>query len=84
MNLSSFKRFFEAAAMKKPILLGLKGESKEIIEEFNAGLSFSPDDKLDFKNKLKKIMNRKIYYQLQLGTEKLELVSKEKSLLIRC
>ena len=66
--------------MKKPILLGLKGESKEIIENFNAGLAFSPDDKLDFKNNLKKIMNRKLYHQLQIGTEKLAASFKREQL----
>ena len=35
-------KIFEAAAMNKPILLGVEGQAEEIIREFNAGISFVP------------------------------------------
>ena len=45
-------KMFENAAMGKPILLGLEGESKKIIEDFEAGICFEPENKLDFARKL--------------------------------
>ncbi len=41
-------KIFEAAAMRRPILLGVEGQAKEIIDEFGAGLSFVPEDKASF------------------------------------
>lgn len=37
-------KIFEAAAMEKPILLGLEGETKGIIEQYDAGVCFTPED----------------------------------------
>ena len=45
-------KIFENAAMGKPILLGLEGESKQIINHFEAGICFEPENKFDFINKL--------------------------------
>ena len=45
-------KLFENAAMGKPILLGLEGESKKIIEDFQAGICFEPENKFDFASKL--------------------------------
>ncbi len=61
VNLSKSKTFktvipskiFENASMGKPILLGLEGESKQIINDFEAGICFEPENKLDFAEKLK-------------------------------
>ncbi len=41
-------KIFENAAMGKPILLGVEGEAKEIVESFNAGLRFEPENKEAF------------------------------------
>ena len=41
-------KIFEAAAMEKPILLGLEGESKEIIESYGAGICYHPEDQKSF------------------------------------
>lgn len=41
-------KIFEAAAMRRPILLGVEGQAKEIIEEFGAGVCFVPEDKASF------------------------------------
>lgn len=45
-------KIFENAAMEKPIFLGVEGESKEIIELYNAGLCFEPENQDDFIRKL--------------------------------
>ncbi len=37
-------KLFDCLAMNKPILLGLGGESKEIVESLNAGLFFEPEN----------------------------------------
>ena len=54
-------KIFESAAMNKPILLGLEGESKKIIKMYNAGITFKPENKKDFIFSLNKIINHKIY-----------------------
>jgi hypothetical protein len=55
-------KIFEAAAMEKPILLGLDGEAKKIIENYNAGLCFIPEDKDSFHEKLIDLYNQKDQY----------------------
>lgn len=45
-------KIFEAAAMGKPILLGLEGETKNIIESYHAGVCFLPEDKQTFHKEL--------------------------------
>ena len=44
-------KIFENAAMEKPILLGLKGEAEDVINEYNAGLSFEPENEEDYNRK---------------------------------
>jgi len=41
-------KIFEAAAMGKPILLGVDGESKILIEKYNCGLFFEPENEKSF------------------------------------
>ena len=48
-------KIFELAAMKKPILLGVQGESKSIVNRYNAGLCFEPENKIEFIQSCKKI-----------------------------
>tara|TARA_B100001029_G_scaffold45679_1_gene36092 strand:+ start:957 stop:2174 length:1218 start_codon:yes stop_codon:yes gene_type:complete len=45
-------KIFENASMGKPILLGVEGEAKEIINHYRAGICFKPEQKTDFINKL--------------------------------
>lgn len=45
-------KIFENAAMRKPILLGVEGESKALVESYNAGVCFEPENEVDFINKL--------------------------------
>jgi glycosyltransferase involved in cell wall biosynthesis len=49
-------KIFENAAMGIPILLGVDGESREMIEKYSAGLFFEPENEIDFLDKLDKIM----------------------------
>ncbi|WP_347548778.1 glycosyltransferase family 4 protein [Pseudalkalibacillus hwajinpoensis] len=37
-------KLFDCLAMNKPVLLGIGGESKEIVKSLNAGLFFEPED----------------------------------------
>ncbi|MEO0731322.1 MAG: glycosyltransferase family 4 protein [Bacteroidota bacterium] len=45
-------KIFENAAMGKPILLGVEGESAAIIRRFGAGCCFVPEDREDFLRQL--------------------------------
>ena len=48
-------KIFENAACGKPILLGVAGESKELIEGFEAGLAFEPENVSEFLLKLQRL-----------------------------
>ena len=48
-------KIFENTAMHKPILLGVEGESKSLIEDYNIGLTFEPENEKDFINKVEQI-----------------------------
>ncbi len=60
-------KIFEAAAMGKPILLGLNGETKGIIQQYNAGLCFEPENKTEFINTSIKIAEPSIYQKKKEG-----------------
>lgn len=45
-------KIFENAAMQKPILLGVEGESEKIIKRYKAGECFEPENKEEFIRKL--------------------------------
>ena len=65
-------KIFESAAMKKPMLLGVEGEAKEIIERHNAGISFEPENKEEFLHALEEISSSpEKYTQLQTGCTQL-------------
>ncbi len=50
-------KIFENAAMEVPILMGVEGEAKEIVENYNAGICFEPENEKDFIAKLKIVTN---------------------------
>lgn len=52
-------KIFENIAMYKPILLGVEGESKELIEKYNVGIPFEPENEKSFFVALQKIQNLK-------------------------
>jgi len=65
-------KIFENAAMEKPILLGVDGESRQIIEDYSAGVYYEPESKSDFIYKLYLLKNdRDLYKTCQQGCKKL-------------
>lgn len=60
-------KIFEAAAMHKPILLGLQGETKGIIEKYQAGLCFEPENEQEFISQLQNIVDPNNYKHFQEG-----------------
>lgn len=56
-------KIFEAAAMETPVLLGVEGQAKEIIDEFEAGVCFEPENKQDFLEKLALIKSDEVLYR---------------------
>jgi hypothetical protein len=58
--------------MGKPILLGVNGEARQIIEDYSAGLYFEPENQSDFVEKLLLLKNDKnLYKTCQRGCRKL-------------
>jgi glycosyltransferase involved in cell wall biosynthesis len=55
-------KIFELAAMHKPILLGVEGESAAIVEHYQVGYTFIPEDQADFFAKIKAIKNASFDY----------------------
>ena len=50
-------KIFELAAMHKPILLGVEGEAKELVEQYNVGLSFDPENETEFLRAIERLKN---------------------------
>lgn len=67
-------KIFEAMMLEKPILIGVDGESREIVEsEANCGVFFSPENHFDLANKLKELSANKSLLQA-LGKNGLKCV----------
>lgn len=49
-------KLFEAMAMEKPVLLGVRGEAAKVVDEANCGISFAPGCVEDLKNAILKLM----------------------------
>ena len=65
-------KIFEAAAMGKPILLGVEGQAKEIVEGNQAGLCFEPENQDDFIRTAMLLKgDRALYGRLQEGCARL-------------
>lgn len=64
-------KIFENAGMGKPILMGVQGEAKEIVEGYGAGVCFEPENAEDFRNKLSFIMTPARYHECVEGCKKL-------------
>ena len=64
-------KIFEAAALQKPILLGLEGETKGIIEFFKAGICFEPENEDEFIAQCHAILNEQSYKDYQKGCQDL-------------
>ena len=55
-------KIFELAAMHKPILLGVEGESAAIINNYGVGLTFEPENSTDLINCLHAMQNKEFKY----------------------
>lgn len=65
-------KIFENAAMQIPILLGVEGESADILRRYGAGMCFEPEDAEDFTQKLKLLKNdAELYKACQNGCSEL-------------
>ncbi|MFT6969913.1 MAG: glycosyltransferase involved in cell wall biosynthesis [Roseivirga sp.] len=65
-------KIFETAAMCTPILLGVDGEARKLIEDYNAGYYFEPENEKSFLKALQKLKEDKtLYWELQKGCLKL-------------
>ena len=45
-------KIFEFVAMRKPFLLGVDGEARRLVEQYDTGIFFAPEDEDDFLEKL--------------------------------
>ena len=64
-------KIFENAAMGIPILMGVEGEAKEIIDTFKAGVTFEPENEKDFLAKISLFNDSDFYSNCQSGCLKL-------------
>ena len=48
-------KIFENIALYKPILLGVEGESKELIKKYDVGVCFEPENKLSFLQAIERL-----------------------------
>jgi glycosyltransferase involved in cell wall biosynthesis len=61
-------KIFELAAMRVPMLVGVKGESQKLLAKYNAGICFEPENKNDFISKLKMLkQNLKLREDIKVG-----------------
>ncbi|MFO8030397.1 MAG: glycosyltransferase family 4 protein [Cyclonatronaceae bacterium] len=65
-------KIFEAGAMGKPMLLGVDGQARSIVEAYGSGLYFEPENTEDFITKVKKLAgDRELQQRLGEGGKKL-------------
>ncbi len=55
-------KIFENAGMEIPIIMGVGGEAKKIVEEYNAGLCFEPENEEDFIQSLNRLLTDADFY----------------------
>lgn len=60
-------KIFEASAMQRPILLGVEGQAKEILEAYGAGACFEPENEKDFLEKLNILIDVNFYNECKAG-----------------
>jgi glycosyltransferase involved in cell wall biosynthesis len=74
-------KIFEASAMRKPTLLGVEGEAKNIIERYGAGVYYEPENEKDFIEKIYRLKDdRELYKSCQNGCTKLAIDFDRKAL----
>jgi len=55
-------KIFETSAMQIPILLGVDGEARSIVEKYNAGLYYEPENIESFKTSLNTLISDNLLY----------------------
>ena len=77
-------KIFENAAMEVPVLLGVEGEAKEMIEHYGAGLCFEPENESEFQICLSTLLQDEIFYEkCQQGCRLLALDFDRKKLALK-
>lgn len=61
-------KIFENAAMGKPILLGVEGEAKQLVDKYGAGRCYTPENKKDFLAGLEELRNTEKYNESVIGS----------------
>ena len=56
-------KMFENAGMGIPILMGVEGEAKELLENYGAGKCFAPEDETDFIRQLHALLDDTASYE---------------------
>lgn len=64
-------KIFEAAAVKRPILLGVQGEAQKLVERYGAGICFEPESAQAFLAAVREIQRAEVYSAAQKGCEAL-------------
>ena len=64
-------KIFECAAMKKPILIGVDGEARKIIEDNHCGIFYEPENKMELILAINKIVDPALTSNLYEGCVKM-------------
>jgi glycosyltransferase involved in cell wall biosynthesis len=65
-------KLFEAAGARRPVLLGVRGEARAIVERYQSGLPFEPDDEVSLASAIQMLQSEpKLYCRLQRGGDQL-------------
>lgn len=76
-------KIFENAAMSKAILLGVEGESAEIINSYRAGICFEPENETSFIEALNEIIFLNEKNEFEIGCKKLASDFNRKNLALK-
>ena len=65
-------KMFEAASMECPLLLGVDGLARELIETYQAGIFFQPENKISFLQAVRRLKkDQELYAACQKGCRRL-------------
>ena len=64
-------KIFENAAMQRPILLGVEGEAKALVEQYGAGICFEPEQEAAFLAAVERLREGDFYQKCQSGCARL-------------
>ncbi len=76
-------KIFENAAMNKAILLGVEGESADIINSYHAGICFEPENEISFVNSLNEIIRLNTTKEFEHGCKNLATDFDRKNLALK-